>query len=772
MFKKNYFALVSLLFVISLLCLSPVSVSAGTITGPIQLASSGKGFPNGTLTFTLTQAAVVSGTATIVTSPVNCYTDGLGNVVGLPNPLVLPVLSSVNSGGTLPPGNYFVRTTWANSSGETVPGPERSINTTQTGQLVVQVPANPPANATQWKIYIGATSGAEMLQATQTAPFISNYSQTTPLSAGAAMPGSNTTTCSLRFNDELQPSYTGYNVTFNTATGATVPGFPQKWYLSGGSSGTINVGSGLPLYNGTVVYPQPIIANPAQSATQSINGPLNMNGFKLTDSNINGFFYVDGTTFTTIQQAITAACAVGGGTVFIPSGTYPQNSPFTLCSNLNLIGAGRCQADANSSCPTLITTTMTSGDLFPITNMTDIHLSDFGVRSGPTGGANAFIRLNYGQRVVVERLYLYGGAGPSSAGSFNVGIELDSFSTSGGSTIWNQFRDIHITGLSAGGIGCLLDSHDATNKVINNNYFFNVSCQGGSTGSSAAGVVLRNTNNQQSINENVFFSGEIATTSAVGGGTGILIGSTATRGITFVECNIENNVTGFNKAVNNTAIFIAGNISANTTNIVDAQPSFTSFLNTFVGGVQQTFAVTPAGGIQADGIGLAGGAPFTNGINMAPGGCLATSGTCRLTVATADPKVTAASFSVNGGPILTGETGSGSNLVTSIAPTIASPQFNSGITSSGTGLKHGRVTTGAIGATTRADVTLSWAGTAFADTNYTPTCSVIETGVATGSQSLVIERIHNINTGSIVASVFNGSGGTLTGTLTCSAFHD
>src|SRR5207248_2478419 len=156
----------------------------------------------------------------------------------------------------------------------------------------------------------------------------------TPLAAGSASPASNTTTCSLRFNDELQPSYTGYNVTFATSSGASVPGFPQKWYLSGGSAGTVNVGSGLPLYSGVVVYPQPIITNPAQAATQSINGPLNMNGFRLTDSNINGFTYVDGSAITTVQQGITAVCAVGGGTVYVPPGTYPQNSSFTLCSNL------------------------------------------------------------------------------------------------------------------------------------------------------------------------------------------------------------------------------------------------------------------------------------------------------------------------------------------------------------------------------------------------------------------------------------------------------
>ena len=114
----------------------------------------------------------------------------------------------------------------------------------------------------------------------------------------------------------------------------------------------VNVGSGLPLYSGVVVYPQPIITNPSQSATQSINGPLNMNGFKLTDSNINGFLHVDGTTFTTIQQAITAACANGGGTVYVPPGTYPQNSSFMLCPGLNLIGAGRNTAGLLMSFPT------------------------------------------------------------------------------------------------------------------------------------------------------------------------------------------------------------------------------------------------------------------------------------------------------------------------------------------------------------------------------------------------------------------------------------
>src|SRR5205807_7168776 len=147
-------------------------------------------------------------------------------------------------------GTYFVRTTWANSSGETVASPERNIVTTAAGTLVVQVPANLPANATQWKIYIGVTTGTETLQSTQSAPFV-NYSQSTSLANGAALPSANSSSCSLRFNDELQPSYTGYNVTFTTTNGAAIPGFPQKWYLAGG---TVNVSNGTPLYSGTVVY--------------------------------------------------------------------------------------------------------------------------------------------------------------------------------------------------------------------------------------------------------------------------------------------------------------------------------------------------------------------------------------------------------------------------------------------------------------------------------------------------------------------------------------
>src|SRR5205807_3197535 len=214
---------------------------------------------------------------------------------------------------------------------------------------------------------------------------------------------------------------------------------------------------------------------------------------------------------------------------------YPNNTPFALCSNLNLLGSGRGQPDV-ANCPTTITTTLPSGDLFPITNMTDIHLADFCIKNTAASGANAALRLNFGQRVVAERLYIYG--------LFAAGIQLNTSATSAASTIWNNFRDIHISGLAPKGIGCLLDSADAIDKVINNNYFYNVNCTGGLGG---VGIKLTNSGVTQVINEDVFFSGE----AYAPGGTGFLITKLATRGATCIECNIEGSATGFSKATGN-----------------------------------------------------------------------------------------------------------------------------------------------------------------------------------------------------------------------------
>ena len=103
-------------------------------------------------------------------------------------------------------------------------------------------------------------------------------------------------------------------------------------------------------------------------------------------------------------------------------------------------------------------------------------------------------------------------------------------------------------------------------------------------------------------------------------------------------------------------------------------------------------------------------------------------------------------------------------------PAITQPSFKTGITNSGTGLKHGRVSTGSIGGAFRADVTLTFAGTAFADTNYTVVVSITDTSGA--GLGMRVERVRTKNTGSIVVQVVNDAAGALTGTLEAVAIHD
>jgi hypothetical protein len=229
---------------------------------------------------------------------------------------------SVNLGsGSLPSGAYYVVYAWSNSTGTTFYSAESSILLTGAGTLIVNVPASPPAGATNWKIFIGTSSLGETQQISQGTPF-SNYSQATGLSAGAALPASNTSTCSLRFNDELVPSFTKYNVSLKTQSGATVSGFPMFWQLFGGNAGVANVSNGYPLASNAAVYPFPIVSNPNGQSMQSINGPLNLNGFSLINANGTN---VSGPTLNGVPYSSMGACyaaipAATGGTCYVGSG--------------------------------------------------------------------------------------------------------------------------------------------------------------------------------------------------------------------------------------------------------------------------------------------------------------------------------------------------------------------------------------------------------------------------------------------------------------------
>ena len=219
-------------------------------------------------------------TPVVVPETASCATSVDGMVVGVRNPLLVPVTSVVYS-GTLGSGNYFVEQTWYDAAGhETLPGPETQVQLVSTGQIWVQSPAGMPAEAVGSKVYISGSSGTETLQGSVVGS--GTYAQSVPLVTGAAPPSTNTTVCALIANDAGWPSGTGYGVELTSPNGSTQPGYPMQWQLLNPGS-TYNIGTqGLPLYNGMVTYPIPILARPYNHAIQSISGPLSMTGYKIT----------------------------------------------------------------------------------------------------------------------------------------------------------------------------------------------------------------------------------------------------------------------------------------------------------------------------------------------------------------------------------------------------------------------------------------------------------------------------------------------------------
>ena len=265
------------LVAVALICLN---ATAGTISGTLQTPN-GMPIKNGTITFNLTQAGLIIGTGAVVPLTSSCYTSTDGTVVGLPNPLASPI-AAVNSGsGTLPGGNYYVEVGFYDSLGHvTLVSPEQVFNASSGGSLIVQPPLSFPAAAVGMDVYIGSSSGTETLQGTTTGT--AAFTQSTPLSAGSAVPASNNTLCSIAFNDTIIP-YAGYNVSLLSSSGKAYPGYPQAWQLNGGASGTVNISNGAPLWNGTVIYPMPILSQPLNHGPQSIAGPLNMTGYNLVN---------------------------------------------------------------------------------------------------------------------------------------------------------------------------------------------------------------------------------------------------------------------------------------------------------------------------------------------------------------------------------------------------------------------------------------------------------------------------------------------------------
>ena len=109
-------------------------------------------------------------------------------------------------------------------------------------------------------------------------------------------------------------------------------------------------GVSLDITNVTPITTNPVATAPTGDSTYlrldagnvPVTGKLTVNhagGVDVTAGNINNIFYVDGVKYTTVQAAITAACAASPvGTVIVPPGTY--TGPTTWCSNLTVRSLG------------------------------------------------------------------------------------------------------------------------------------------------------------------------------------------------------------------------------------------------------------------------------------------------------------------------------------------------------------------------------------------------------------------------------------------------
>lgn len=246
----------------------------------VMASSNGMPARNYVLTLQPTQVMFVGGTSVVVSGS-TCATDANGQVVGMPNPLTAPITAQIYNTGTMPEANYYVKITWYDSYGhQTLPSVEAPVQLTSTGSIQISPPAvGAPANAVGMNIYIGTSSGAETYQG-QTTSTVATFTQSTPITTNGSIPPiQNNTVCQAVANDAAWP-IAGYNVTLTTAAGNTVPGFPQQWQLVGPGS-AYNLSNGLPLYNGRVTYPVPVLTLPYNHNAQSISGPLSMTGYNV-----------------------------------------------------------------------------------------------------------------------------------------------------------------------------------------------------------------------------------------------------------------------------------------------------------------------------------------------------------------------------------------------------------------------------------------------------------------------------------------------------------
>jgi hypothetical protein len=319
------------------LMMATATAYGGTVTGTLQ-GPSGLPVKNGTLTFNLQQAGLIAGSGSVVPTTASCYTSTDGSVVGVPNPLTLPVTSITYGSGTMAAGVYFVVYTFYDNAGNrTLPSPELEVQLTSTGSLIVSPPVTFPAKAAGITVFVSTASGAETGQGNTVGPTEVFNQNETPVNTATALPAANSMPCNIAFNDTIIP-YSGYNVSLLSSGGNAYPGWPQAWQLNGGLNGIVNISNGAPLWNGTVIYPQPILSQPLNHGPQSISGLLDMSGYRIQNTGgigvgivpvwgVDVVGYINNTLGYLVNGngGTAGQCLVSNGNAFLPGscGTPP-----------------------------------------------------------------------------------------------------------------------------------------------------------------------------------------------------------------------------------------------------------------------------------------------------------------------------------------------------------------------------------------------------------------------------------------------------------------
>ena len=310
---------------------------AGTVTGNL-LGPSGNPVKDARLGFALQQAGLLVGSGSVVPTAASCYTSVDGSVVGLPDPVLLPVVTVTYGSGSMAAGIYYVAFSLIDGSGNvTLASPELQVQLTAPGTLTLPPPASFPVNAVGMQVYIGTASGAETAQGNTSGATQAWTQNVTPSTTPQALPTTNATACSIAFNDTIIP-YSGYNVSLVSVSGNAYPGWPQAWQLNGGANGIVNISNGAPLWNGTIVYPQPIVSQPLNHGPQSISGLLNLTGYDVVNVGAMGVGTATPGWALDVQGTVNSKsgylfnggpggfgqCLVSNGTAFIPGSCGSQ----------------------------------------------------------------------------------------------------------------------------------------------------------------------------------------------------------------------------------------------------------------------------------------------------------------------------------------------------------------------------------------------------------------------------------------------------------------